>query len=258
MIQFVDVTFSRGERVILNSLHFSINTSERVAILGGSGEGKTTILRLIMRLLLPDNGKVIIDGVDITMLSESALTSVRKKFSIVFQDGALFDSLTVKENVAFCIREYSNETEEAIDRKVRDLLSIVGVEEAIDLMPEELSGGMLRRVAIARSLAAQEPRMFLYDEPTSDLDPVSATKIRALILNLAGNDRGFIVVTHEIPDALKLANRFMFLKNGTILFDGTKEELLTTNVPELKFFLGDWSKDTFYCMKCNVKQRGQH
>lgn len=243
MIQFDNVTFSRGEKVILNCLHFSINTSERVAILGGSGEGKTTILRLIMRLLFPDNGKIIIDGSDITSLPENALTSIRKKFSIVFQDGALFDSLTVKENVAFYIREYSNLSEEAIDLRVRELLSVVGVEEAINMMPEELSGGMLRRVAIARSLAAQEPRMFLYDEPTSDLDPVSATKIRTLILSLARDDRGFIIVTHEIPDALKLAHRFMFLKNGNILFDGTKEELLTTNDHELKYFLGDWSKE---------------
>lgn len=245
MIQFDNVIFSRGQRVILNNLCFSIKTSERVAILGGSGEGKTTILRLIMRLLLPDNGKITIDGTDIAVLPESALTSIRKRFSIVFQDGALFDSLTVKENVAFYIREYSNSTEEAIDNKVRELLSVVGVEDAIDMMPEELSGGMLRRVAIARSLAAQEPLMFLYDEPTSDLDPVSSTKIRTLILNLAVNDRGFIIVTHEISDALKLADRFMFLQNGKILFDGTKEELLTTNVPELKFFLGDWSEEKY-------------
>jgi phospholipid/cholesterol/gamma-HCH transport system ATP-binding protein len=243
MIQFDDVTFLRGERIILDKLKFTISTSERVAILGGSGEGKTTILRLIMRLLIPDNGRVIIDGTDITFLSESELRTIRRKFSIVFQDGALFDSLTVKENVAFYLREYTKLNEQDIDSKVRQLLSVVGVEEAINLMPEELSGGMLRRVAIARSLAAHDPRMFLYDEPTSDLDPLSAAKIRSLILNLAGNTRGFIIVTHEILDALKLANRFMFLKKGHILFDGTKEELLHTDVPELKIFLGDWSEE---------------
>lgn len=243
MIQFKDVTFLRGNRTILNDLTFSIDTSERIAILGGSGEGKTTVLRLIMRLLTPDSGKIVIDGTDITHLSESAMTSIRRKFSIVFQDGALFDSLNVKENVAFYLREYTSLNEYEIDRKVRELLSVVGVEEAIDLMPEELSGGMLRRVAIARSLAAQEPKMFLYDEPTSDLDPLSAAKIRSLILNLAGRSRGFIIVTHEILDALKLANRFMFLKKGTILFDGTKEELLHTEVPELKIFLGDWNEE---------------
>jgi len=245
MIEFDNVTFSRGSRIILNGLSFTIRTSERVAILGGSGEGKTTILRLIMRLLLPEHGKISIDGVDITILPESALTSIRKKFSIVFQDGALFDSLTVKENVAFYLREYSDSNEYEIDRKVRELLSVVGVEDAIDMMPEELSGGMLRRVAIARSLAAQEPKMFLYDEPTSDLDPVSASKIRALILSLSGDSRGFIIVTHEIYDALKLAHRFMFLKMGTIIFDGTKDELLHTNISELKTFLGDWSEVTY-------------
>ena len=243
MIQFDNVTFSRGKRIILNGVCFTINTSERVAILGGSGEGKTTLLRLIMRLLLPDIGKISIDGTEITVLPESALTAIRRKFSIVFQDGALFDSLTVKENVAFYLREYTRLSEQQIDNKVRELLSVVGVEEAINMMPEELSGGMLRRVAIARSLAAQEPQMFLYDEPTSDLDPVSATKIRSLILNLAGENRGFIIVTHEIFDALKLARRFMFLNKGTILFDGTKDELLHTKVPELKFFLGDWSEE---------------
>jgi phospholipid/cholesterol/gamma-HCH transport system ATP-binding protein len=244
MIQFDNVTFHRGDRVILNQLYFTINTTERIAILGGSGEGKTTILRLIMRLLQPDFGLIYIDGVNIKPLSEDQLNSIRRKFSLVFQDGALFDSLTVKENVAFYLREYSTFSEEEIDHKVRNLLSIVGVEHAIDLMPEELSGGMLRRVAIARSLAAQEPKMFLYDEPTSDLDPVSASKIRSLILNLAGTDRGFIIVTHEILDALKLAQRFMFLKNGKIMFDGTKEEMFHSNLSDLNNFLGDWNEES--------------
>jgi phospholipid/cholesterol/gamma-HCH transport system ATP-binding protein len=243
MIQFEDVSFYRGERVILNQIHFTINTTERIAILGGSGEGKTTILRLIMRLLQPDHGSICIDGVNIKTLSEYQLSPIRRKFSLVFQDGALFDSLTVKENVAFYLREYSNFNEEEIDFKVRNLLSIVGVEHAIDLKPEELSGGMLRRVAIARSLAAQEPKMFLYDEPTSDLDPVSASKIRKLILDLAGTERGFIIVTHEILDALKLAKRFMFLKNGKILFDGTKEEMLHSDLSDLNIFLGDWKEE---------------
>jgi phospholipid/cholesterol/gamma-HCH transport system ATP-binding protein len=243
MIQFENVTFCRGNKIILDNLNFTINTSERIAILGGSGEGKTTILRLIMRLLYPDKGRIIIDGTDITTLSESALTSIRKKFSIVFQDGALFDSLTVKENVAFYLREYTKLNEVEIYSKVKELLSVVGVEEAINLMPEELSGGMLRRVAIARSLAAQEPRMFLYDEPTSDLDPLSAAKIRDLILDLADTTHGFIIVTHEILDAFKLAHRFMFLKNGSFFFDGTRDEILHTDVPELKIFLGDWNEE---------------
>jgi len=223
--------------MILNDISFEINSTERVAILGGSGEGKTTILRLILRLLVPDSGRIIIDGEDITGKPEQQLRVVRRKFSIVFQDGALFDSLTVKENVAFYLREYTSLNEIEIDKRVRELLSFVDVENAIDLMPEELSGGMLRRVAIARSLAAQSPKMFLYDEPTSDLDPLSAAKIRNLILDLDGNRRGFIVVTHEIRDALKLGNRFLFIKHGKILFDGNKEKFINTDIPELLEFL---------------------
>lgn len=243
MIQFENVIFYRGNRTILNNLHFTIKSNERLAILGGSGEGKTTILRLILRLLQPASGRILIDGLDISNLPEDALTSIRQKFSIVFQDGALFDSLNVKENVAFYMREFTKLSEEQIDEKVRKLLSIVGVEHALNMMPEELSGGMLRRVAIARALGAHEPKMFLYDEPTSDLDPLSAANVRSLILDLAGKDRGFIIVTHEILDALKLADRFMFLKNGKVLFDGNKEQMLHTDQPELHKFLGDWKEE---------------
>jgi len=241
-VEFDHVTFCRGNRTILKNISFSIDSSETVAILGGSGEGKTTILRLILRLLVPDSGRIIIAKQDISHKKEEQLTEIRRKFSIVFQDGALFDSLNVKENVAFYLREYSKMNEVQIEARVRELLSFVGLENALYLMPEELSGGMLRRVAIARSLAAEEPSMFLYDEPTSDLDPLSAAMIRKLILDLTRDDRGFIIVTHEIHDALKLAKRFMFLKSGSILFDGNQEELLHTDLMELKSFLGDWKE----------------
>lgn len=237
MIHFDHVVFSRSGRIILDDINFMIDKTERVAILGGSGEGKTTILRLMLRLLVPDSGKIIIDNEDITNWSEHQLRNVRRKFSIVFQDGALFDSLTVRENVAFYLREYTSMDESEIDKRVRMLLSFVDVENAIDLMPEELSGGMMRRVAIARSLAAQNPKMFLYDEPTSDLDPLSAAKIRSLIMELDGKQRGFIIVTHEMRDALKLGNRFLFLKNGKICFDGNRDELINTKIPELMEFL---------------------
>lgn len=242
-IEFDNICFSRGNRLILNSISFEIHNSEHIAILGGSGEGKTTILRLILRLLKPDCGKILVDDEDISHKKEQELKHIRQKFSIVFQDGALFDSLTVKENVAFYMREYTRMNEEEIEYNVNRLLSIVGVENAINLMPEELSGGMQRRVAIARSLAVQKPLMFLYDEPTSDLDPLSAARIRQLIINLSSNNCGFIVVTHEIMDALKLAKRFMFLKGGSILFDGNKEQLLNTELNELRLFLGDWDRE---------------
>ncbi len=237
MITFDRVSFSYGLRPVLKEISFSVEEHERVAILGGSGDGKTTILKLILGLLKPDSGRIWIDGTDITDKREEELREIRTKFSIVFQEGALFDSLTVKENVAFPLREYTRMSEEEIDQKVRELLRRVGLEEAIDLMPEELSGGMHRRVAIMRSLAAFEPKMFLYDEPTSGLDPVNADIICQLILNLSSKGTGFIVVTHKVFDAFKLADRFMFLKSGTILLDGDREKFLHSNLPEIKIFL---------------------
>lgn len=239
MITFDGVSFLYGSREILGDLHFSIRAEERVAVLGGSGEGKTTILKLIMGLIHPDSGKIFVDGEDITEKTEEALRDVRMKFSIVFQEGALFDSLNVKENVAFCLREYTALSEEEIDLKVRDLLRRVGVEQAMEFMPEELSGGMHRRVAVARSLAAFEPKMFLYDEPTSGLDPVNADNICKLILDLSRNGKGFIIVTHKVFDALKVANRFIFLQDGKILFDGDREQLLHSPIPEIQIFISE-------------------
>ncbi len=239
MIAFEKVWFAYNTRYVLKDISFTINSSERVAILGESGEGKTTILRLILGLIRPDSGKIIIDGDDIANKTEDEFREVRRKFSIVFQEGALFDSLNVKENVAFCLREYTKMTEEEIDKRVRDILRIVGVEEAIELMTEELSGGMHRRVAIARSLAASEPKMFLYDEPTSGLDPVNADNICRLILELSKDGRGFIIVTHKVFDAVKVADRFMFLKDGMIVFDDDKEKLITTTIPEIQLFIAE-------------------
>ncbi|MGD1075050.1 MAG: ATP-binding cassette domain-containing protein [Thermodesulfovibrionales bacterium] len=239
MIVFDRVSFSYANREILRDMTFSINADERVAILGGSGEGKTTILKLILGLIRPDSGKIIIAGEDITEKAEDELRETRMKFSIVFQEGALFDSLNVKENVAFCLREYTKMSEQEIDQRVRELLRTVDVEQAIDFKPEELSGGMNRRVAIARSLAAFEPTMFLYDEPTSGLDPVNADNICRLILDLSRNGTGFIIVTHKVFDAIKVANRFMFLHNGRLLLDGGKEELLRTTIPEIQVFISE-------------------
>ncbi|MBF0558883.1 MAG: ATP-binding cassette domain-containing protein [Nitrospirae bacterium] len=239
MIKFDHVSFSYNKRSVLRDVSFLIDSSERVAILGGSGEGKTTILKLILGLLRPDSGSISIDGEDITGKTESELRDVRMKFSIVFQEGALFDSLNVKENVAFCLREYTNLSEEGIDRRVRELLRVVGVENAIDLMPDELSGGMHRRVAIARSLAAFEPAMFLYDEPTSGLDPVNADIICKLIADLSRDRRGFIIVTHKVYDAMRVADRFIFLKEGAVVLDGDKGMLKQATVPELSIFMSE-------------------
>jgi phospholipid/cholesterol/gamma-HCH transport system ATP-binding protein len=237
MIGFDRVSFSYGIQQVLKDVSFSIPFNEKVAILGGSGDGKTTLLKLILGLLRPDFGRISIDGEDITDKKEDELREIRTKFSIVFQEGALFDSLNVKENVAFGLREYTKMTEEEIDQKVRELLRKVGVEHAMELMPEELSGGMHRRVAIMRTLAAFDPKMFLYDEATTGLDPVNADIICRLILELANGGKGFIIVTHKVFDALRLADRFMFLKNGSIMFDGNKDQLMRSSIPEIQVFL---------------------
>ncbi len=237
MIGFDRVSFSYGTQHVLREVSFSIPFNQRVAILGGSGDGKTTLLKLILGLLRPDSGRIIIGGEDITDKKEDELREIRTKFSIVFQEGALFDSLNVKENVAFGLREYTKMTEEEIDRKVRELLRKVGLEHAMELMPEELSGGMHRRVAIMRSMAAFDPSMFLYDEATTGLDPVNADIICRLILDLAKGEKGFIIVTHKVFDALRLAERFMFLKNGSIMLDGNKEQLMESSLPEIHVFL---------------------
>jgi len=237
MIVFDRVSFSYGTHEVLREASFSVRFDERVAILGGSGEGKTTLLKLLLGLLRLDSGRILVEGKDIRDQSEEELREIRMQFSIVFQEGALFDSLNVKENVAFGLREYTQMTEGEIDRKVRELLGRVGLEDAMDLMPEELSGGMHRRVAIIRSLAAFDPRMFLYDEPTAGLDPVNADIICRLILNLSKDGKGFIIVTHKVFDALRLADRFMFLKGGSIIFDGNKDRLMNPSVPEIQLFL---------------------
>jgi len=241
MIVFEKVHFSYNRREVLKGVSFSAEFHERVAVLGGSGEGKTTILRLIMGLIRPDEGRIFVDGEDITAKRENELREVRMKFNIVFQEGALFDSLNVKENVAYCLREYTKMSEEEIDAKVRQLLSTVGVGQALELMPEELSGGMHRRVSLARSLALTTPRMFLYDEPTTGLDPVNADRICRLIADLSQNGKGFIMVTHKVSDAMKVADRFIFLKEGELLFDGNRQELLNADIPDVKFFIREMS-----------------
>jgi len=240
MIVFDEVTFSYGSRTVLKNISFSIEASEKVAILGGSGEGKTTVLKLVLGLLRPDSGKVLIEGEDITEKGEDELREFRIKFSIVFQEGALFDSLSVKENVAFGLREYTRMSEQEIDEKVRALLQRVGMEDSLDLMPEELSGGMQRRVAVMRSLAAFEPEMFLYDEPTGGLDPVNADIVYNLIAELSGEGRGFVMVTHEVLSATRASERFLFLQEGRLIFDGNKEKLFDLDVPEVQLSVGQW------------------
>jgi phospholipid/cholesterol/gamma-HCH transport system ATP-binding protein len=243
MIEFQDIKLVYNGNPVADGLSFSMQFHEKIAILGSSGQGKTTILKLILGLTQPDGGRILIEGKDITNFSESQLRDIRMNFSIVFQEGALFDSLSVRENVAFCLLEREKPTKDVVESTVRNLLNRVGIADAMNLMPEELSGGMQRRVAIARSLAACKPRMMLYDEPTSGLDPITADTICDLINELSSGHpperTGLIIVTHDVPDAVKVAERFMYLRNGKIRFDGNLDTLKSTKDAELRRFIKD-------------------
>jgi phospholipid/cholesterol/gamma-HCH transport system ATP-binding protein len=242
-IEFQDVYKSFGEKKVLQGVSFGVRRGETLAILGKSGTGKSVTLMHIVGLLKPDSGHVYIDGQDVTAMSEDELVAVRRKVSLIFQSGALFDSLTVGENVAFPLYEsnfYRKKklTEEEIWQQVREKLASVDLEEMIDLLPGELATGMKRRVAIARALAA-EPQTILYDEPTTMVDPLAAKVICDLVRKLQ-KQMGItsIVVTHDIAFcARKVADVVAFLDEGQIRFFGPMNELYTAEDPMVKAFV---------------------
>ena len=224
-IEFRDVSKSFGENVVLDRVNFSVMPGETVCILGRSGVGKSVSLQLLMGFLKADSGHVIVAGEDVTAFSEEQMEVIRKKVTMVFQNGALFDSLTVGENVAFPLREGGGLSEEQIYEIVDGLLKMVGVQEMRDLLPSDLSTGMKRSVAIARALAAR-PECVLYDEPTTMVDPLMAQLLGDLIkrlkiqLNLTS-----IVVTHDMRLAKKLADRIVFLHEGKAIFFGASADM---------------------------------
>src|ERR1022692_4460502 len=236
-IEFRDVSKAFGENVVLDRVSFDVMPGETVCILGRSGVGKSVSLQLLMGFLKPDSGLVIVAGQDITDFSEEQLEAIRKKVTMVFQNGALFDSLTVGENVAFPLRESRELNEEQIYEIVDGLLKMVGVQEMRDLLPSDLSTGMKRSVAIARALAAR-PECVLYDEPTTMVDPLMAQLLGDLIkrlklqLNLTS-----IVVTHDMRLAKKLADRVVFLHEGKAIFFGTSAEMEKSTEPIVQEFL---------------------
>jgi len=249
-----------GDTAVLNGISFSVFRGETKIIIGASGSGKSTILKLIMGLDKPDEGQIFVQGEDITKREERQLVSVRQKIGMVFQESALFDSLTVRENVAYRLYE-SGVHDEEIESSVRQVLGFVGLEEAIDKMPSELSGGMKRRVALARALI-DEPEIMLYDEPTAGLDPVTSKKINELIITLR-DIKGVtgVFVTHRMRDAFTLATeyatngngrmtfhtednficiantRFLMLRDGKIIFEGPDEVLRRSKDEYIKRFL---------------------
>src|ERR1700678_2840751 len=236
-IEFREVSKAFGENVILDRVSFNLMPGETVCILGRSGVGKSVSLALLMGFLHADSGRVIVAGQDITNFDADQMEAIRKKVTMVFQNGALFDSLTVGENVAFPLRESGNLSEEQIYQIVDGLLHMVGVREMRDLLPSDLSTGMKRSVAIARALAAQ-PECILYDEPTTMVDPLMAQLLGDLIRRLKTQlHLTSVVVTHDMRLAEKLANRIVFLHEAKVIFFGTYPEMEKSNEPIVKEFL---------------------
>jgi phospholipid/cholesterol/gamma-HCH transport system ATP-binding protein len=229
------------DRPILQGVSFDLAPGATRIVLGGSGSGKTTILRLILGLLKADSGSVRVDGAEVTRLSEAEMRAVRVKIGMVFQEGALFDSLTVGENVAYRLVEDGDLDPEEVEARVREMLGYVGLSPFYERMPSELSGGQRRRVAVARALVAR-PQLMLYDEPTTGLDPITATTITDLIAKVRDLDGvSSILVTHQLRDAWNVARdsatEFLMLREGRVHFEGSAEELQASPDPYLREFL---------------------
>jgi phospholipid/cholesterol/gamma-HCH transport system ATP-binding protein len=236
-IEFRDVSKAFGEHVVLDQVNFNVYAAETVCIIGRSGVGKSVSLHHIMGFLKPDSGRVIVAFEDITDHPEAELERIRKKVTMVFQNGALFDSLTVGENVAFPLRERRDLDEEQIYQIVDGLLGMVGVREMRDLLPSDLSTGMKRSVAIARALAAQ-PECILYDEPTTQVDPLMAQLLGDLIKKLKYQLKlTSIVVTHDMRLARKLADRIVFLHEAKVHFFGTPQQMNASEDAVVQQFL---------------------
>ena len=249
-IHFANVSKTFGRKLVLKDFNMKVQYAKTTVILGGSGSGKSTILKLALGLLKPDSGKISVFGKDITNLGEEDLGAIRKKIGMVFQTGALFDSLSVGENVAYQMRESHTYDDGEIKQTVLALLKLVGLERTFDKFPSELSGGMQRRVSIARALVGNPP-IILYDSPTGGLDPITGRNICELVMKLRDLEGvASIFVTHDLKSAMTLANefaekksdgriifkkrgatsqpantRFFVMRNGGVCFEGTYEQL---------------------------------
>lgn len=251
VIVFDDVSMSFEDKVVLDGISFHLPHGETKALFGVAGSGKSTILKLALGLLKPDSGHIWVLGQDITLMKEKELFELRRQVGIVFQESALFDSLTVRENVAFRLMEEGKISEQEIEKRVREVLSFVELEHTINMFPAELSGGMRRRVAIARAIITQ-PEILLYDSPTGGLDPVTSTTIVELIIKQRDVYKtSSLLVTHRLQDAFVMATHhfdpttnhmvripkgeqgevpmtFLLLRDGKVIFDGDAHQLATT------------------------------
>jgi len=237
VIVFRNVSISFDERPVLADVSFSVDRGQTLCILGRSGVGKSVSLRMLMGFLKPDSGSICVNGQEITELDEEGMQQIRKRVTMVFQNGALFDSLSVRENVAFPLRERGGLDEEQILQIVDRLLTLVGAEDVEDLLPASLSTGRRRAVAIARALAAQ-PEVVLYDEPTTMVDPIIARRLGGIIQRLK-HQLGFtsIVVTHDMRFAERLADLVLFLHMGGARFFGPLKDFVASPDPDIQQFL---------------------
>ena len=246
MIEFKDVHFSQGSLKVLDGVSFQIRNGEVTVVLGPSGTGKSTLLWLMLGLWKPGAGTILIEGQDTAHYKEKDWKAIRRRLSMVFQENALFDSLTVGENVGYCLFKNSPLSESEIEQQIRQTLSVVELDpdRFIDRRPDELSTGQKRRVAIARAIADCDPEAIFYDEPTTGLDPHTARRIGDLILKLR-DLRGItsVMVTHEIADALRIGDHFILLDGGKVIHDGNAAALLSSTNPSVQAFLEPFLRD---------------
>ncbi len=236
-VQFLDLNKAYGTKHVLRGATLDVYRGEVLVILGGSGTGKSVTLRHMLGLERPDSGRVMVEEEDITELPEEELYRVRKKFGMLFQSGALFDSMNVFENVAFPLREHTDMKEEEIARAVREKLELVNLPGTEHLMPVDLSGGMRKRVGLARSIVL-DPKAILYDEPTTGLDPITSQTINELIVDLQSKlNVTSVVVTHDIHSAFFVGDRIAFLNQGVFEWVGTMEAARDSSHPRLREFL---------------------
>lgn len=236
MISLKDIELTLGERPVLRDINLEVRAGETEVILGASGSGKTTILRLILGLFRPDSGSICVAGQEITTLRERDLPPIRQKMAMVFQGAALFDSLTVRENVGYRLWEQGQLSNDQIEQIMHESLQFVGLADTKDKMPAELSGGMRKRVGIARALASGA-KILLYDEPTAGLDPINTFLIGSLILRLKTQQVTQVVVTHDLETAFRIADRIFMIHKGCGVFDGTPEALRGRDEGVIRNFL---------------------
>lgn len=237
MIKLDEIHKSFGRQKVLDGLNLDIEDGKTTVIIGGSGGGKSVLLKHIIGLLKPDSGKVIVDGVDIASLNDRDLNEIRKKFGMLFQEAALFDSMNVMENVAFPLREHTRKKESEIREIVAQRLKAVGLPGVESKMPSELSGGMRKRVGLARAIALH-PQIVLFDEPTTGLDPVMTEAINELIVETQRNfNLTCVVISHDVQSIFTVGHKIAMLYKGKIIEYGTSEEIRESSNPVLRQFL---------------------